>query len=66
MSFERHHPNRKVEHNLAKVRDLRSAYLFACLATIAEFMTRAWRTRRRGSVSPRLDCRLRPIAEQPV
>ena len=43
MSFERHHPNREVDRNLSRGRDLRSAYLFACLATITEFMGRAWR-----------------------
>jgi hypothetical protein len=31
MSFERHHPNRDIDRNLAKARDLRSAYLLACL-----------------------------------
>jgi hypothetical protein len=45
MSFERHHPNRDVDRNLAKARDLRSAYVFACLSVIGEFIARAWRIR---------------------
>jgi hypothetical protein len=66
MSFERHHPNREVDRNLARARDLRSAYLFASLATIAEFMTCAWRARRKGSASPRLVPRVPSTGKQPV
>jgi hypothetical protein len=47
MSLERHHPNRAVDLNLAKARDLRSAYLWGCIANIPEFIARMWRARRR-------------------
>jgi hypothetical protein len=66
MSFERQHPNREVDRNLARARDLRSAYLFAWLATIAEFMARAWRARRRGPAPLRLELPVPPIGKQPV
>jgi hypothetical protein len=66
MSFERHHPNREVDRNLARARDLRSAYLFASLATIAEFMARPWRVRRRGPAPPRLELPVPPIGKQHV
>mgnify|MGYP003428614750 CR=1 FL=1 len=66
MSFERHHPNREVDRNLSRARDLRSAYLFACLATITEFMGRAWRAWRRGSVPPGLELPVPPTGKQPV
>lgn len=66
MSFERHHPNREVDRNLAKARDLRSAYLFACLAAIAELMARAWRAGRRGSEQPGLQLPVPPTGKQPV
>jgi hypothetical protein len=49
MSFERHHPNRAVDRNLGKARDLRSAYLLGCLAKIPGFIARTWRARQRGS-----------------
>ena len=66
MSFERHHPNRVVERNLGKTRDLRSAYLFACLATIREFIARMARARRRGPAPPGLEWPVPPIGKQPV
>jgi hypothetical protein len=66
MSFERHHPNRDVDRNLAKARDLRSAYLFACLATIADFIGRPWRARRGAPALPRLELPVPPIGKQPV
>jgi hypothetical protein len=66
MSFERHHPNREVDRNLAKARDLRSAYLFACLATTAEFMAWPWRARRRGSAPPGLVPPVPPVGKQPA
>jgi hypothetical protein len=66
MSFERHHPNREVDRNLAKARDLRSAYLFGCLAAIAELMARPSRARRSGSVPPELQLPVPPIGKQPV
>jgi hypothetical protein len=66
MSFERHHPNRFVDRNLAKARDLRSAYLFGCLTAIAGFMARPWRTRRRGPAPLRLELPVPPIGKQPV
>lgn len=66
MSLERHHPNRQVDRNLGKARDLRSAYFFACLATIAEFMKRPWRGLRRGSAPPGLVPPVPPIGKQPV
>jgi hypothetical protein len=65
MSFERHHPNRDIDRNLAKARDLRSAYLFACLATMADFTAR-WRARRRAPALPRLELPEPPIGKQPV
>jgi hypothetical protein len=34
MSFERHHPNHQVDRNLARARDLRSAYVFACFSAM--------------------------------
>jgi hypothetical protein len=64
MSFERHHPNRQVDRNLAKARDLRSAYLFSCLAAIAEFMLGAFRARRQMSVPTRLEVAVPPIGKQ--
>lgn len=64
MSFDRHHPNRQVDRNLAKARDLRSAYLFACLAGIAEFIVRAFRTRGERSVPARLEVAVPPIGKQ--
>jgi hypothetical protein len=45
MGFERHQPNPEVDRNLARAGDLRSAYLFAWLATIAELVARPWRAR---------------------
>jgi hypothetical protein len=66
MSFERQHPNRQVDGNLGKARDLRSAYFFACLATIAEFMMRPWRVLQRGSSPPGLVPPAPPIGKQPV
>ena len=66
MSFERHHANRVVERNLAKARDLRSAYLFACLVTIPEFMARARRAWRRRPAPPALTLPMPPIGKQPV
>jgi hypothetical protein len=66
MSFERHHPNHRVDRNLARARDLRSAYLFACLATIAQLMARPWRAPRRGSAPPGLVPPVPPIGRQPV
>jgi hypothetical protein len=64
MSFERHHPNRHVDRNLAKARDLRSSYLFALLAMVAEFVARPWRLRRRGAAPPGLELTLRPMGRQ--
>jgi hypothetical protein len=66
MSFERHHPNREVNRNLAKARDLRSAFLFTRLAAIAAFMARPWRARRRGPASPMLELRVPLAGKQPV
>jgi hypothetical protein len=66
MSFERHHPNRVVDRNLDGARDLRSAYLFACLAAIAEVMARPWRARRRAPAPLRLELPVPPIGKQPV
>jgi hypothetical protein len=66
MSFERHHPNRTVDRNLGRTRDLRSAYLFACLATIAEVMARTWRTRRGVPAPPGLELPVPPTGKQPV
>jgi hypothetical protein len=66
MSFERYHPNRKVDRNLGKARDLRSAYLFACLAKIAEFMARPWRLRRWGPAPPRLELQVTSVGKRPV
>jgi hypothetical protein len=66
MSFERHHANRDVDRNLAKARDLRSAYLFACLATIADFTARPWRARRAAPAPPGLALPVPPISKQPV
>jgi hypothetical protein len=66
MSFERHHPNRDVDRNLAKARDLRSGYLFACLATIADFVARPWRARRRASALSGLELPEPQIGKQPV
>jgi hypothetical protein len=66
MSLERHHSNRQVDRNLGKARDLRSAYLFACLATIAALIVRPWRVLRRGSVPPVLVPPGPPIGKQPV
>ena len=50
MSFEHQHPNREVNRNLARARDLRSAYLFACAWTIGGFIARVWRVPRRSRV----------------
>jgi hypothetical protein len=66
MSFERQHPNREVDRNLGRARDLRSAYLFACVATIAEFVACAWRTRPRGPAPRGLAPPVPPIGKQPV
>ena len=66
MSFERHHPNRQVDRNLAKARDLRSAHLFACLVAIAEFMLRAFRARGQPSVPTRLEMEMPPIGKQSI
>jgi hypothetical protein len=66
MSFERQHPNREVDRNLARARDLRSAYLFAWLAAVAEFMARAWRAWRRGPAPAGLELRVPPVGKQPV
>jgi hypothetical protein len=66
MSFERHHPNRQVDRNLAKARDLRSAYLFARLAAIAEFMLGAFRARGQTSVPTRLEVGVPPIGKQSI
>jgi hypothetical protein len=63
MSLERHHPNHQVDRNLGKARDLRSAHLFACLAMIAEFMTRPWRVLRR---KPPLELPAAALGKQPV
>ena len=51
MSFERHHPNRKVERNLAMARDLRSAYLFASLRAISQSIALALGVRRGSHAS---------------
>lgn len=64
MSFERHHPNRRVDRNLAKARDLRSAYLVGCLATMAEFMARLLRNRPRKILRQRLA--VSPMGKQPI
>jgi hypothetical protein len=66
MSFERHHPNRQVDRNLARARDLRSAHLFTCLAAIAEFVRRAFSTRRDVSAPTGLELRVPPILRQPL
>jgi hypothetical protein len=66
MSFERHHPNRQVDRNLDRARDLRSAHFFACLAAIAEFIRRAFRARRDVSVPTELELRAPPILRQPI
>jgi hypothetical protein len=66
MSFERHHPNREVDRNLVKARDLRSAYLFTCLAAIAEVMMRAFRARGGKSVPARLGVAVPPIGKQSI
>jgi hypothetical protein len=66
MGFERHHPNRQVDRNLAKARDLRSAHLFACLAAIAEFLSRAFRLRRERSVPIKLELSVPPIGRQVI
>jgi hypothetical protein len=66
MSFERHHPNRDVERNLGRARDLRSACLVACLAVIAEFMSRACRARGEVPVSTGLEQLVPPIGKQPI
>jgi hypothetical protein len=42
MSFERDHPNRQVDRNLARARDLRSAHLAGCIAAIAGSILRAF------------------------
>jgi hypothetical protein len=63
MSFERHHPNRAVDRNLVKSRDLRSAYLLACFANIPEVITRMWRARRRGP-APRQGLPAHPTGRQ--
>ena len=42
MTLERHHPNREVDRNLARARDLRSTYLLAWPAAIAEVMACRW------------------------
>src|SRR5262245_9727504 len=62
MSFERHHPNRVVERNLANARDLRSAWLLAGVATLGERIARAWRDRRRGTAT-RLKSTPHPIGK---
>jgi hypothetical protein len=66
MSFERHHPNRQVDRNLARARDLRGAYLLTCLAAIAGFVLRAFRARGQRSAPARLDVALPPIGRQPI
>jgi hypothetical protein len=66
MSFERHHPNREVDRNLDRARDLRSAYLFAGLAAIAEFMARPWRARQSDPAPDMLELPAPPIGKQPV
>ena len=63
MSFERHHPNHEVNRNLDKARDLRSAYVFACLSAIWELITLACRVRRR-SHAPDLEMPAGPIGRQ--
>jgi hypothetical protein len=66
MSFEHHHPNREVDRNLTRARDLRSAHLFACLATVAGTVRRAFRVRRDASVPTGLELRVPPIGRQPI
>jgi hypothetical protein len=66
MSFERHHPNRVVDRNLERARDLRSAYLFGCLATVAEFMARPWPGRRTAPAPPGLELPVPPIGKQSI
>jgi hypothetical protein len=63
MSFERHHPNREVDRNLARARDLRSAHLFACLAAVAQFMARPRRARRTAPAPPGLELPVPPIGK---
>jgi hypothetical protein len=41
VGFERHHPNREVDCNRAKARDLRRAYVFAYLSAIGAFIVLA-------------------------
>lgn len=62
MSFERNHPNREVERNLARARDLRSSYLVAALATVGARIAQAWRDRRDGSATL-LRTATRPISK---
>jgi hypothetical protein len=50
MSFDRHHPNREVDRNLAKARELRSAHVLMCLAAIGKIITSVWRLPRRSPV----------------
>jgi hypothetical protein len=66
MSLERHHPNRQVDRNLGRARDLRSAHLFACLAAIAEFIVRSFRFRMEKSVPAKLEVTAPPIGKLPV
>jgi hypothetical protein len=63
MSFEHHHLNREVNRNLARARDLRSAYLFACIWAIGAFIARVWRVLRR-SHAPDQEMPAVPIGRQ--
>ena len=63
MSFERHHPNPKVDRNLSRARDLRGAYILASLSAIAEFIARAWRAPRRSPMAS-LEMPAGPIGKQ--
>jgi hypothetical protein len=65
MSFERHHPNRDIERNLARARDLRSAWLLAGLVSLGEHVARAWRERREGSAAS-LDAAARTLGKHPI
>jgi hypothetical protein len=66
MSFERHHPNRQVDRNLARARDLRSTYLLAWPAAIAQVMACRWRLRRGNPPSPELNMPVPQGGKQPV